>query len=154
MKRSNTSTMNTNLTGASGYQLLTALLFSAVLLALLSLPAFAGQKDPLTKKSAEALLGPIMQGVKIDSVSKSPLQGVWELVIAAPNGEKSVVYFDDKKMLMVTGSIIDLRTRINLTQSRYEDVNRVDFSSIPLDDALVMGNRNAKYKVVVFDDPD
>jgi protein-disulfide isomerase len=30
----------------------------------------------------------------------------------------------------------------------------VDVSKIPLDDAVVMGEKNAKYKIVVFSDPD
>jgi len=146
--------MTTHLIEAQAHYLLTSFMCLAVLLVLLSLPAFAGQKASLTKERAQGLLGPIMQGAEVVSVSESPLQGAWEVVIAAPGGEKSVVYFDDKRMLLVSGALIDLKTRSNLTQNRYEEVNRVDFSSIPLDDALVMGNREAKYKVVVFDDPD
>jgi thiol:disulfide interchange protein DsbC len=34
------------------------------------------------------------------------------------------------------------------------EINKVDFSSIPLDNALVIGNRKALHKVVVFSDPD
>jgi hypothetical protein len=30
----------------------------------------------------------------------------------------------------------------------------VDFSAIPLDEALVLGNPEARYKTIVFDDPD
>ena len=42
----------------------------------------------------------------------------------------------------------------NLTGVRYTDLNRVDVSMIPLDDAIVYGNPRAKHKVIVFDDPD
>ena len=154
MNEMNNRAMTTHLFETQPHYLLTSLMCLAVLLALLSLPAFAGQKASLTKERAQDLLGPIMQGVKVVSVSASPLQGAWEVVIAAPGGEKSIVYFDDKRMLLVSGALIDLKTKSNLTQSRYEEINRVDFSSIPLDDALVLGNREAKYKVVVFDDPD
>jgi hypothetical protein len=154
MKEMKNRAMTTHLIETQPHYLLTSFMCLAVLLVLLSLPAFAGQKASLTKERAQGLLGPILQGAKVVSVSASPLEGAWEVVIAAPGGEKSVVYFDDKRMLLVSGALIDLKTRSNLTKSRYEEVNRVDFSSIPLDDALVMGNREAKYKVVVFDDPD
>jgi len=44
--------------------------------------------------------------------------------------------------------------RQNLTGQRFSDLNRVDLSTIPLEDAIVLGNRDAKRKVIVFDDPD
>ena len=32
--------------------------------------------------------------------------------------------------------------------------NKVDISQIPVSDALIIGNENSKYKIIVFDDPD
>lgn len=146
--------MATHLIETQPHYLLTSFMCLAVLLILLSLPAFAGQKASLTKERAQGLLGPLLNGAKVISVAPSPLQGTWEVVLSMQGGEKTIVYLDDRKMLLVTGAIIDLRARTNITQIRQEEINTVDFSSIPLDDALVMGNRDAKYKVVVFDDPD
>jgi len=54
----------------------------------------------------------------------------------------------------VSGAVFNLKTKTNLTGDRLYSLNRVDISQIPLGDALVMGDKNAQYKVVVFDDPD
>jgi thiol:disulfide interchange protein DsbC len=48
-------------------------------------------------------------------------------------------------------SIVDKK---NLTQERLTELNKVDVSQIPLDDALVMGDQNARIRVIVFSDPD
>ncbi|MBS1114563.1 MAG: hypothetical protein H6Q94_292, partial [Nitrospirae bacterium] len=51
-------------------------------------------------------------------------------------------------------NLFSLQTRTNLTQDRLQEINKIDVSQIPLNDALVMGENDAKYKVIVFDDPD
>ena len=55
---------------------------------------------------------------------------------------------------ILVGSLIKLSNGENLTKKKYELLTKVDFSSIPLEDSLVIGDPGAKYKVVVFDDPD
>ena len=69
-------------------------------------------------------------------------------------GKKVVVYLDYAGKNLIAGNLFSLQTRTNLTQERLQEINRIDVSQIPLDDALVMGEKDAKYKVIVFDDPD
>jgi thiol:disulfide interchange protein DsbC len=78
---------------------------------------------------------------------------MWEVDIDA-GGKKGLVYVDFSKKYLVSGSIISIKDKTNLSQDRFTELTRVDVSQIPLDDALVMGEKGAKYKIVVFDDPD
>lgn len=107
----------------------------------------------LSKDEAATLLKDIGQGVKVLEVLMSPIKGMWEVDVET-GGKKGLVYVDFSKKYLISGSIISIKDRTNLTQERFTEVSRVDVSQIPLDDALVMGEKDAKYKVVVFDDPD
>ena len=107
----------------------------------------------LTKDEATTLLKDIGQGVKVLEVLMSPIPGMWEVDVDA-GGKKGLVYIDFSKKYLVTGSIISIKDKTNITQDRFTEITKVDVSKIPLDDALVMGEKNAKYKIVVFSDPD
>ena len=52
------------------------------------------------------------------------------------------------------GNIVDIKTNVNLTDESFQNINKVDITQIRLTDALLMGDEKAKYKVIVFDDPD
>jgi thiol:disulfide interchange protein DsbC len=64
------------------------------------------------------------------------------------------VYVHFSKNHVISGEIFDIKEKKSLTRERMADINRVDVSQIPLADALVMGEKDAKHKVIVFDDPD
>ena len=106
----------------------------------------------LSKDEAAALLKEFGQGLKILDVAASPMKGMWEVDVEA-NGRKVPVYIDFSKRFMVSGAIISLKEKKNLTQERLEEINKVDVAQIPLGDALIMGDKNAKHKIIVFDDP-
>jgi thiol:disulfide interchange protein DsbC len=65
-----------------------------------------------------------------------------------------VVYVDFSKKYLISGALVDIKTKANLTQERFNEINKTDVSLIPLDDALVMGDIDAKKRVIVFTDPD
>lgn len=107
----------------------------------------------LTATEAVSLLKDIVPNLKVLNVRISPIKGLWELSIEA-NNKKGIAYVDFTKKHFVSGSIISIKEKKNLTQERFEDLNRVDVSQIPLADAIIVGNKNAKHKVIVFTDPD
>jgi thiol:disulfide interchange protein DsbC len=113
----------------------------------------ASPKNALSAEEAKEALLPLVPDVKIISVGESPVDGLWEIVIET-RGDKVVVYMDSEKTKIISGHIIDLISKSNLTEKRLDEITRVDFSTIPLDNALAMGDPKAKYKAVVFDDPD
>jgi thiol:disulfide interchange protein DsbC len=105
-------------------------------------------------KSAEAkeLLKDI-PNIKILDVYASPVKGFWEVYLES-GGKKGLIYVDFSKKYFISGSLFSITEKKNVTQERLTDLNRVDVSQIPLDDALVMGDPKAKIRIIAFDDPD
>lgn len=91
-------------------------------------------------------------------IKLSPVKGLWEVIIE-DKGTKGVMYIGFSKRHVVAGPVFEVDTGMNKTQETFEKVNSdlvkyVDFSKIPLDKSLIIGEKDAKYKVVVFTDPD
>lgn len=107
----------------------------------------------LTTTEATTLLKDLITNVKVTNIRISPVKAMWELAIEA-NSKKGIIYVDFSKKHFISGSIVSIKEKKNLTQERFEDLNRVDVSQVPLADAIVVGNKNAKHKVIVFTDPD
>lgn len=107
----------------------------------------------LTKEEARDALKEIVPNINVLAVQASPSRGLWEVALDS-NGQKGIVYLDFSKQNVLIGRIIRIKTKEDLTRERLTEINRVDFSRIPLDNALVLGDPKALHKVVVFDDPD
>jgi len=107
----------------------------------------------LKKEEAVDILKNIIPNVKVKDVRISPIKAMWEVEFEA-DAKKGLVYIDFSKKYALSGSILDIKGKKNLTQDRYADINRVDVSKIPLKDALLLGNKDAKHKIIVFTDPD
>jgi len=86
----------------------------------------------------------------IDAVRKAPIKGLYELQVGRN------IYYSDKngKHLISGGNIFEIESRRNLTRERLEEINRIDWSTLPLDKAIVSGDKKAKLKLAVFTDPD
>jgi thiol:disulfide interchange protein DsbC len=107
----------------------------------------------LTKEEALNLLKESIQDVKILEIRPSPVRNLWEIAIETKD-QKGIVYVDYSRKYVISGSILNFKTKSNLTQERFTELNKIDVSQVPLGDALVMGDKDAKYRVIVFDDPD
>ena len=106
----------------------------------------------LTKDEATAIVKALDPRLSVLDIKPSPVKSLWELTIAT-GGQKVIAYVDFSKHYLITGQILDTKAKKNLTSERQSEVNKVDVSTIPLDDAIVMGDKNAPFKVIVFDDP-
>jgi len=91
--------------------------------------------------------------IKVMNVTPSEIKGLWEISMES-GGRKGIVYLDYSGKHLMAGNLFLLATKTNLTQEKMQDLTKIDVSQVPLKDALVMGDQNAKYKVIVFDDPD
>src|SRR5512135_1260517 len=107
----------------------------------------------LKKEEAAALLKDIIPNVKILDIKMTPLKSLWEIDIESGN-KKGVLYLDVTKKYLISGQLVDIKGKRNLTQESSEVLNKIDASKIPLGDAIVMGDKNAKKRVIVFTDPD
>jgi thiol:disulfide interchange protein DsbC len=85
---------------------------------------------------------------KLDVVRPSPMPGLWEIVIA-----NEVRYTDATGSFLIEGELIDLKGRKNLTEERVNQLNRIDFATLPFKDAVVWKSGNGKRRIAVFADP-
>ncbi|MBI4822623.1 MAG: hypothetical protein HY805_00105 [Nitrospirae bacterium] len=110
----------------------------------------------LTKKEAFGILNAIAPGVisEVIDVRLSPVRGLWEVDIKLGQGPKDILYIDFSKGKIIQGIIIDVKEKVDITSQRRQELMKVDVSTIPLDEALQMGETSAGYKVIVFSDPE
>lgn len=87
-------------------------------------------------------------GFKIDSVQKTPYMNLYEIRIGA-----ELLYTDEKGDQFIIGEIIDAKKRVNVTQQRVAELQRIKFSDLPLDLAVKNVRGNGKRQIAVFEDP-
>jgi thiol:disulfide interchange protein DsbC len=114
------------------------------LLAALSLGAVA-QEAAIRKNLAERL--PNLP--KIDEVSKTPMQGLYEVRV----NQSEIFYTDEKGDFLIQGSLIDTQARVDLTEQRMEKLSAIAFKDLPLKDAFTIVRGDGKRKMAVFSDP-
>jgi thiol:disulfide interchange protein DsbC len=116
----------------------------AAALALVCATSALAQEAVLRKVLAERI--PSLP--KIDEISKTPIPGLLEIRIG-----NDIYYADEKGDYIIQGSLIDTRTRSNLTEERIDKLNAIDFAALPLKDAVVYKQGNGRRKLAVFADP-
>ncbi len=107
----------------------------------------------LSADQARDLFKELVPDIKILEIKEGPMKGLWEVDMES-GGKKGLFYVDFSKKNLIAGNIIDIKTKANYTKENFDRLNKIDFSQIPLNNALVMGSKDAKYKIVVFDDPE
>ena len=107
----------------------------------------------LTAEQASDLLKNLIPDVKILEVSQAPASGLWEVAVETGRG-KNVLYISYSKDRVIAGHVYDMKTKADLTQNTIQKISKVDPSLIPFANSVVMGDKDAKYKVFVFDDPE
>lgn len=107
----------------------------------------------LKKEEADALLKIFNKNIKVLSVTGSKAKYLWEVSYES-DGKKGLIYIDLPKKHILSGTILDVGSKKNLTQEKLSEINKVNVSLIPLKDAVVIGDKNAKQKVIVFTDPE
>ncbi|HXZ54482.1 MAG TPA: disulfide isomerase DsbC N-terminal domain-containing protein, partial [Burkholderiales bacterium] len=71
------------------------------------------------------------EGVKIESVTRTPYSGVYEIVVG-----DSIFYTDEKVSFFFRGDLIDARSQRNLTEERQQKLSAIRFEDLPLDLAI------------------
>lgn len=97
------------------------------------------------KKSLEPRLG---EGIKVDSVTKTPYGGLYEVRIGG-----DIFYTDAKGEYLFIGRVVDTKTMQDQTKARVDEINKIKFSELPLDAAMKMVKGNGKRVIAVFEDP-
>lgn len=85
----------------------------------------------------------------IDAVTSTPIAGLYEV------RSGTVVFYTDRRGdYIVRGDMLDTRHKTNLTQDRIGKVPAIEFSKLPLQDAIVSTRGRGTRKLAVFADPD
>jgi thiol:disulfide interchange protein DsbC len=118
--------------------------FSAALLALaFAFPAAAQDldriKSDLRKKFPDA---------QVETARKSGYGGLIEIT-----GGGEVFYTDEKTSFLLLGSLIDTKTRENVTEARMRKLSAVKFDSLPLESAIKIVRGNGSRRIAIFADP-
>jgi thiol:disulfide interchange protein DsbC len=120
-----------------------------IVLALLSatysavLPAAEDAAARLQKTLAERF-----PDIKVERVGPSVLPGLYEVVTP---GE--IVYADASGDHLILGQIMDVKTRENLTQQRWNELNKIDFAALPFQHAIKIVKGQGRRKLAIFEDP-
>lgn len=113
----------------------------------------------LTTKEAQQILTAVnAPDAKPVEIRISPIKGLWEVTVDN-KGARSVLYVGFSKTHIIRGPIFEIGANFDETlrpkdQSPSKAPRYVDYSSIPVNKTLLMGNPAAKYKAFVFTDPD
>ena len=91
----------------------------------------------------------IPQIPKIEEITPTPLTGIYELRLST----NEIYYSDAAGNFLIQGSLIDTKSKRNLTEEREAKLSAVDFNALPLKDAITLVNGNGKRKLAVFEDP-
>jgi len=119
---------------------------SILLIALLSLTSLSLRADEAAIRQAFAERYPKMP---IKSVTATAIPGLYEIYLGG-----QMVYADEKGDHLLVGSLVDTKTRVNLTQQRMQALSTVKFDSLPFDKAIALVKGNGERKIAVFSDPD
>ncbi|MFM8900360.1 MAG: DsbC family protein [Burkholderiales bacterium] len=120
--------------------------WGVVLLGLFAAQAVAWAQEATIRKNLGAR-NP--RWAQIDEVNKTPLPGLYEVRVG-----ETLLYVDEQANYVIQGGgLFDTRTGVNLTEERLARVMAINFSSLPLKDAMVWQVGNGSRKVAVFVDP-
>jgi len=92
----------------------------------------------------------VLRSSSIDEVNPTPIPGLYEV-----RSGRNVFYSDaDGSHFVLGGHMIDTIAKKDLTKARMEALNRIDWSVLPLDKAVVSGDEHGALKVAIFTDPE
>ena len=107
----------------------------------LCLPAIADEAS--VKKAVEAIIGS-----KVSSVTKTSYLGLYEVY-----ADGQIIYTDEKVSALMIGTLIDGKTKKNVTSERMQKLNAIKFSDLPLELAVKQVRGDGKRVFATFEDP-
>jgi len=106
----------------------------------------------LTRDEAATVLKGLDPGTTVESVAPAPVRGLYQLVVKK-GGDTAILYLDFSKKFLISGRVIDTGHRKDVTAEALGDLRHIDPATIPLKDALVLGNEKGTRCIYVFTDP-
>jgi thiol:disulfide interchange protein DsbC len=124
-----------------------------LVLTLLVLAPALHAADPLAQVKELEIVKELF-GSQAKILEARDLGSLYELVIADPKGSKQVFYLTKDGAYLLAGANLINREKVNLTKERYDEINRVDVSALPLQDAIEIKKGSGAKKLILFTDVD
>lgn len=87
---------------------------------------------------------------RIDEITRTPVPGLYEVRY---NGTEILYSSDTGDYILVNGSLVETRTRQNLTELRTQKLLVKDFDKLPLQDAILIRQGSGARRMAMFVDP-
>lgn len=109
----------------------------------------------LSKDEASKLIRAQKYRSTVEDIKMSAVKGLWELQVKK-DGKVFPVYVDFSKKYLVEARFTQLDSLDGMepTKPAKPELQKLDRSQIPLDDSIIIGQPDAKNKIIVFSDPD
>jgi len=85
---------------------------------------------------------------KLEHIVKTPYAGLYEVIV-----NDRLLYTDEQGQYLFDGSVIDAKSRRNITEERSRLLFAIEFDKLPLDLAVKKVKGNGKRKMAQFTDP-
>jgi len=112
-------------------------------------PAVASAPVTPAEAAVRKAMNALAAGVKIDSMRPSPIPGLMEV-----NAGGETVYVSDDGKYLVSGSIIDVASKDDLTEKSRAVARRGALKAVTASQMIVFAPSHPKYTVTVFTDVD
>lgn len=130
---------------------------TAAMIAIAALVGTVGSGSALAQAKGAAAGGAVEEQIRArmaellgnrpDSVTRTPY-GVFEVVLGT-----DVFYTDQAVSYVMMGRLIDAKTRQDVTQARRDELMKVDYAKLPLDQAVRLRHGRGTRQFVTFEDP-
>ena len=118
-------------------------IFSIFLSIFISLIAFADESK------LREIMEKTYPDLTIKSINKTDYNDLYEVFIGS-----QIVYTNDNFDFLIDGRVVDPKTKTDLTGLRLEELTRINFSDLPLSDAIKVVKGDGKRKIAIFSDVD
>ena len=111
-------------------------------------PATGDDIAPEIAAKIRATLHERIPELQVRGLHQSPLPGLYEL-----DAGSELLYTNDTGSLIFAGRILDTKSRADLTHTRWDELNAIDFNTLPFDLAIKTVRGDGSRKLAVFADP-
>jgi len=126
------------------------ILYFATSILLTSAPSLALADAAHDIANIKTLLEKRTPPINAKSIQQTPLAGVYEVYF-----DGNIYYMDNTTTYVLYGaSLLDDAARKNLTAERLKELTKINFSELPLQNAIEVKKGLGTYKFAIFTDPD
>ncbi len=118
----------------------------------LSLPVVAASprtEEPPAAAAVRQALSTRFPDISIVGVQPAPVAGLFEVFTG-----DAIAYSNASGDYLLLGTIMDTRSRHNLTADRMDELNAIDFESLPFAQAIKVVKGDGRRRIAVFADPE